>query len=36
MVYAQPSIYTGKLDAQSSLGFWDVNGSPNLGQTGEL
>ena len=36
MVYVQPSIYPGKWDAQNSLGFWDTNGSPNLGQTTRL
>ena len=33
MVYAQPRIYAGDWDAQALLGFWDTNGSPNLGQT---
>ena len=33
VVYAQPRIRPGKRDAQSSLGFWDTNESPNLGQT---
>ena len=33
MVYAQPRTLPGKRDAQTSLGFWDTNGSPNLGQT---
>ena len=33
MVYAQPSICPGEWDAQTPLGFWDTNGSPNLGQT---
>ena len=32
MVYAQPRIRLGEWDAQTSLGFWDTNGSPNLGQ----
>ena len=32
-IHAQLRIYPGKWDAQSSLGFWDTNGSPNLGQT---
>ena len=33
MVYAQIRIHPGKWDAQTSLGFWDTNRSPNLGQT---
>ena len=33
MIYAQPRIRPGKWDAQNSLGFWDTNGSPILGQT---
>ena len=33
MIYAQPRICPGELNAQTSLGFWDTNGSPNLGQT---
>ena len=33
VVYAQPSICPEEWDAQCSLGFWDKNGSPNLGQT---
>ena len=33
MVYAQTRIRPGKWDAQTLLGFWDTNGSPNLGQT---
>ena len=32
MVYAQPSICPVKWNAQIPLGFWDTNGSPNLGQ----
>ena len=32
MVYAQPSIHPGKWNAQTSLGFWDTNRSPDLGQ----
>ena len=36
MVYAQNSIYLGKYDAQTSLGFWDINGLINLGQTSTL
>ena len=32
MLYAQPRICPGKWDAQTPLGFWDTNGSPNLGQ----
>ena len=31
MVYAKPNIYPGEWDAQTPLGFWDTNGSPNLG-----
>ena len=30
MVYAQPRICPGEWDAQTPLGFWDTNGSPNL------
>ena len=30
---AQSSIRPGKWKAQTSLGFCDTNGSPNLGQT---
>ena len=33
MVKAQPRICHGEWDAQTSLGFWDKNGSHNLGQT---
>ena len=33
MIYAQPRIRPEEWDAQSSLGFWDTNGWPNLGQT---
>ena len=33
MIYAQPGIRSGKWDAQNFLGFWDTNGSSNLGQT---
>ena len=33
MVYAQSSICPGKWNAQAPLGFWDTNGSLNLGQT---
>ena len=33
MVYAQTRIRPTQWDAQSSLGFWDTNGSSNLGQT---
>ena len=33
MEYAQPRICPGASDAQISLGFWDINGPPNLGQT---
>ena len=32
MVYAQTRIYLREWDVQSSLGFWDTNGSHNLGQ----
>ena len=33
MVYAQLIICPGEWDAQISQGFWDTNGSSNLGQT---
>ena len=33
MVYSQSEIHPEKWDAQTSRGFWDTNGSPNLGQT---
>ena len=33
MVYAQSGISPGEWGAQSPLGFWDTNRSPNLGQT---
>ena len=33
MVYAQLKIRPRKWDAQNPLGFWDTNGSSNLGQT---
>ena len=33
VVYAQPRIRLGEQDTQSSLVFWDTNGSPNLNQT---
>ena len=33
MVCVQSRIHPGKWDAQNSLGFWDTNGSFNLGQT---
>ena len=33
MAYAQLRIRPREWDAQTSLGFWDINGSPNLGQT---
>ena len=36
MVYEQHRIRSRKCDAQNSLGFWDTNGSPNLGQTTRL
>ena len=32
IVYAQPRVYPGEWDAQTPLGFWDTNGSLNLGQ----
>ena len=32
MLYAQSRICPGEWDAQTPLGFWDTNGSPNLGQ----
>ena len=28
-----PASVHGEWDAQTSPGFWDTNGSPNLGQT---
>ena len=31
MVYAPPRIHPRKRDAQTSIGFLDTNGSPNLG-----
>ena len=30
VIYAQPRICPGEWDAQSSVGFWDTNGTPNL------
>ena len=33
MVYAQTSICPGNWDAQTPLGSWDTNGSPDIGQT---
>ena len=33
MVNAQPRIPLKKWDAQTPLGFWDTNRSPNFGQT---
>ena len=33
MVYVQPKIHPGDRDAQNSLGFWNTNGTSNLGQT---
>ena len=33
MIYAQPRICPGEWDAQTPLGFWDTNRSPNLSQT---
>ena len=32
MVYTQPRIHPRKWNAQTSLGFWKTNGSPNLSQ----
>ena len=32
-VPAKPGICPGKWDAQTPLGFWNLNGSPNLSQT---
>ena len=32
-LHAQPRIHPGKWDAQSSLVFGNIHGSPNLGQT---
>ena len=32
MVYAQPRISLGEWHAQTPLGFWDTDGSSNLGQ----
>ena len=36
MVYVQPRIVLGEWDAQTPLGSWDANRSPNLGQTTTL
>ena len=33
MVYAESRICPGECDAQTSLGFWETNELPNLGQT---
>ena len=33
VVYAQPTIRHGERETQTSLGFLDTNGYPNLGQT---
>ena len=33
ILYAQSSVCPEKCDAITSLGFWDTNRSPNLGQT---
>ena len=33
MVYEQPRIHPAKWDTQRSLGFWDIKGSLNFGQT---
>ena len=32
MVYAQTRIRPEEWDSQNFLGFWDIDGSPNLGQ----
>ena len=32
MVYSLPRIRPRKWDAENSVGFWDTNGSSNLGQ----
>ena len=32
MVYAQCRVCPREWDAQTPLGFWDTNGSPNLGR----
>ena len=31
LIYLQPRIRLGEWDEQNSLGFWDINRSPNLG-----
>ena len=36
MVYTQSRIHLWKRNSQTSLGFWDTNGSPNLDQTTRL
>ena len=36
MVYEQHRICLGEWNAQTPQGFWDTNGSPNLGQTTRL
>ena len=33
MVYTQPRICPGKSEAETPLGFWDTNRSPNIGPT---
>ena len=33
IIYAQPRIFPGEWDTQTSLGFWDTNGSLNIDQT---
>ena len=33
MVYEQHRIYTKELDEQTTLSFWDTNGSPDPGKT---
>ena len=33
MVHAQPKTYPGEWDAQTLLGIWYTNRSPNFGQT---
>ena len=32
MVYVQASSCPGEWDSETPLGFWQTNGSPNLGQ----
>ena len=33
MLHAQTRIYPGEWDTENYLLFWDINGSPNPGQT---